>query len=731
VLKRGLKRGAFVVIAVAFFASLLAQGETLGVVQRPIADLLLRLAQRMPPEAPTGFPDVTIVAIDARSLRANEADWPWPRSDIANVIRRLDEAGARAIALDIDFSVERDPSEDRRLARAIGQSGRVVLTTYRQFQEVPGVGELEIASVPAPIFAGQAARIGAALVDIDSDGLVRRAFRSRSVAGDRRQSFSEATLTVAVGDLVETEQPDPYRIDYRRARPPIPTISIIDVLEGRFDRYDIAGRIVLIGATAAEFQDLWPTPAGPNKPGVWIHALALRTRIAALAGEPVLSRPGTGVQIGLICLISLLAAAVGGAGLRLRMVGLTLIGAGVPAASLAVLTGYGLLLDPLLPLGVVVVHYALGLESVRRRLGERLEERELSLSTLFNVSEASSMSRREDGLDAPLSMLADVVEASGIALLRTNDNGEIDEERLVWHRRGENVGDVDTATLVLADREMRIFENSIPGRKGTGGGAVYTPLFTGSIPVGVLVVEQEIPRSLDDTQLRTIATVGTQLALSVQNRQLVDRLRSTLHSSVSALASAVEARDGYTEMHCRRLAVFSAMTADRLGLPPDDIEAIELGALLHDVGKIGVRDDVLLKDGRLTESERARIEEHPAIGDHIVGSISGISPITVGCVRHHHERWNGTGYPDGLAGEAIPLGARIVALVDVWDALSTPRPYKQAYTQQHVLEILRKDSGVRFEPALVDLFLGILEEQGEEMLDLIERTAQQLTDPEE
>jgi CHASE2 domain-containing sensor protein len=731
VLKRGLKRGVFVVIAVALCASLLALGETLGVVQRPIADLLVRLAENAPPQVPAGFPDVTLVAIDARSLRAMESDWPWPRSDFASVIRRLDEAGARAIALDIDFSAERNPDEDHRLARAIGQSGRVVLTTYRQFQEVPGVGELEIASVPAPIFAGRAARIGAALVDIDSDGLVRRAFRSRSVAGERRQSFSEATLTVALGELVETQQPDPYPIDYRRARPPIPTISIIDVLEGRFDRVDIAGRIVLIGATAAEFQDLWPTPAGPNRPGVWIHAMALRTRIATLAGEPVLARPGPIAQIALICLISLVAAAIGRTRLRWRMLGLTLIGIGVPATSLGVLIGYGLLLDPLLPLAVVGVHYALGLESVRRRLGETLEERDLSLSTLFSVSEASSRSPRVDGLDAPLSMLADVVEASGIALLRTNDNGEIDEESLSWHRRGESVGDVDTATLVLADREMKIFENLIPGKKGTGGGAIYTPLFSGSIALGVLVVERDVSRPLDDTQLRTIATVGTQLALSVQNLRLIDRLKSTLHSSVSALASAVEARDGYTEMHCRRLAVFSAVIADRLGLPAEDIEAIELGALLHDVGKIGVRDDVLLKDGRLTEAERARIEEHPAIGDHIVGSISGISPITVGCVRHHHERWNGTGYPDGLAGEAIPLGARIVALVDVWDALSTPRPYKQAYTQQHVIEILRKDSGVRFEPALVDLFIGILEEQGEEMLDLIQQTAQQLAEQEE
>ena len=157
-------------------------------------------------------------------------------------------------------------------------------------------------------------------------------------------------------------------------------------------------------------------------------------------------------------------------------------------------------------------------------------------------------------------------------------------------------------------------------------------------------------------------------------------------------------------------------------MPDEEIEAIELGALLHDVGKIGIRDAVLLKDGRLSQEEREEIEKHTIIGHGIVKPITGITTTTVSCVRHHHERWNGTGYPDGLAGEEIPLGARIVSLVDVWDALSTARPYKQAYPQSRVREILQKDSGVRFEPALVDLFFEILDERGEELLDLIART---------
>jgi HD-GYP domain-containing protein (c-di-GMP phosphodiesterase class II) len=277
---------------------------------------------------------------------------------------------------------------------------------------------------------------------------------------------------------------------------------------------------------------------------------------------------------------------------------------------------------------------------------------------------------------------------------------------------------------VLTDRQSRVFEGALPG--GGAGLAMYMPLLAGETPAGVLVVERDETTALDDTQLRTIATVGAQLALSVENLRLFQRLQATFRSSIAALASAVEARDGYTDLHCRRLAVFSVIMAEQLGLPDDEIEAIELGALLHDVGKIGIPDSVLLKEARLEEEERLKIEEHPLIGQRIVGPIDGVTATTIGCVRHHHERWNGEGYPDGLAGEEIPLGARIVAIVDVWDALSTDRPYKKAYPQMAVREILKKESGARFEPALLELFLEILDERGEELLALIASTTEGL-----
>lgn len=707
-------------LGIAALAGLAELGGGFRFVQRPAADALLRLASTVPPAVPASVPDVAVVAIDARSQGAFGGDWPWPRSRFGEIVLQLDRAGARAVAFDVDFSTSREPAEDAAFARAIASSGRVVLSAHREFQQLEGVGELEVASLPLPRFAEGSAAIGAALVEIDLDGVIRRAFHSRTLAGEQMPTLAEAALSVALEETPEGRSSAAFPIDYRRFRPAIPVLSIVDVFGGRFDPANVAGRVVLIGATAAEFQDLWTTPLGPNMPGVTVQALALRTLAAQRAGATTLHHTPLSSRIALIALWSLLAGAIGLLSQLQRTIGLGLLLAATPSAAGVLLATTGWLLDPVVPSLTVVAHYAIGLEAVRRRLGRHLAERELELSTLFTVGEATTQPSSEHGLDVALALLGDVVRASGVGLLRTNQNGELDGARLEWRRRGQRaVGDVGTATIVLADRQTRIFEGQIPGREEVGGLAVYVPLFTGENAVGVLVVEQEVATPLSDMQLRTIATVGTQLALSVDNLRLLNRLQATFRSSIAALASAVEARDGYTEQHCRRLAVFSVMMAERLGLSDDEIEAIELGALLHDVGKIGIRDELLLKDCRLDPSERIEIEKHTVIGHRIVEPIHGISPTTISCVRHHHERWNGTGYPDGLAREEIPLGARIVAIVDVWDALSTERPYKRAYPQHRVREILKKDSGVRFEPALLDLFLEILDERGEELLQLI------------
>jgi putative two-component system response regulator len=201
-----------------------------------------------------------------------------------------------------------------------------------------------------------------------------------------------------------------------------------------------------------------------------------------------------------------------------------------------------------------------------------------------------------------------------------------------------------------------------------------------------------------------LARVGSNQRLSTALR----RLENT-QDVLIALASAIDAKDPVTEHHCDRVAEKATILAQALGLSDSDIEAVTYGAVLHDVGKIGIAEAVLSKPGDLTDGERAEMQRHPGIGDGILrplrlGSIVG--PI----VRGHHERWDGNGYPDGLKGEAIPKGARIVAVVDAHDAMTHDRPYRPALSTDEARDELLRSRGTQFDPEIVDAFLRQLAE---------------------
>lgn len=190
---------------------------------------------------------------------------------------------------------------------------------------------------------------------------------------------------------------------------------------------------------------------------------------------------------------------------------------------------------------------------------------------------------------------------------------------------------------------------------------------------------------------------------ALRTKAAIDRLEST-QGVLVALANAVEAKDPVTEHHCDRLASLAVGLAQLAGLDPETVEAIGYGAALHDVGKIGVSEATLRKPGRLTETEWTEIRRHPEIGARIVGPLrlgSVVGPI----VRGHHERWDGSGYPDRLRGEAIPTGARIVALVDAFDAMTHDRPYRAGRPVEAALAELRRGAGRQFDPELAALFV--------------------------
>lgn len=190
-------------------------------------------------------------------------------------------------------------------------------------------------------------------------------------------------------------------------------------------------------------------------------------------------------------------------------------------------------------------------------------------------------------------------------------------------------------------------------------------------------------------------------------KRLIDQLEDT-ESVIFMLALAVEAKDSYTEGHLRRLAHYSQQLAIAAGLLPEHVRAIRYGGLLHDIGKISVDDAILRKAGPLTPEEYDEIKRHPEYGARIIGSMRfahEVGPIILG----HHERWDGRGYPQGLHHDEIPIGARIVSIVDAYDAMMTDRPYRRALSRDEALRRLRAGSANEWDPQLLSIFLNLVE----------------------
>lgn len=194
-----------------------------------------------------------------------------------------------------------------------------------------------------------------------------------------------------------------------------------------------------------------------------------------------------------------------------------------------------------------------------------------------------------------------------------------------------------------------------------------------------------------------------------RERARAQELRRSYTATVRALSNAVEFRDAYTGKHAERVAAYGMEIARRVDLPMDERPDIEFGFLLHDIGKVAIPDAILHKPEALTESERRLMAQHPLIGAEIVREIEfliGAAEI----VRHHHERWDGKGYPDGLVGEDIPLAARVFAVADVFDALTTERPYRRASSLPEARKMINDGSGTQFDPSVVDVFNSIDDE---------------------
>ncbi len=234
------------------------------------------------------------------------------------------------------------------------------------------------------------------------------------------------------------------------------------------------------------------------------------------------------------------------------------------------------------------------------------------------------------------------------------------------------------------------------------------PLILDMRLIGILTLGKKLsdnPYNQDDIELLTV--LASEASVALENANLYQETKDHLLNTVRALSAAVEAKDMYTKGHCERVIGYAAQIARALKLSPEKIEGVVFGALLHDIGKIGINEEILLKPSRLTESEFNVIKSHPLMGVKILEAVNLPSEV-LDIVKYHHERFDGKGYPDGLKKDSIPLVARILAVVDAYEAMTSDRIYRSAMEQEKAIEILQEESGKQFDPQIVTIFIKLI-----------------------
>ena len=234
------------------------------------------------------------------------------------------------------------------------------------------------------------------------------------------------------------------------------------------------------------------------------------------------------------------------------------------------------------------------------------------------------------------------------------------------------------------------------------------PLINKDKLIGVINCERKTgkkgPFTADNLDL--LETLGSQASIAIENARLYHNLLNVYLETIRSLAAAIDAKDSYTHGHSRRVTDLSVGIALEMNLPKADVDTIRHASLLHDVGKIGISEKILLKPGRLTDEEFETIKSHPYIGAGILNSIEFLHSVC-DIIKHHHERYDGKGYPDRLAGDEIPLGARIICVADSFDAITSNRPYRKPMTFDEATEEVKRCAGAQFDPAVASAFVSL------------------------
>ena len=369
----------------------------------------------------------------------------------------------------------------------------------------------------------------------------------------------------------------------------------------------------------------------------------------------------------------------------------------------------------------------------RIRDAGRTEAHDIRLDLLYEVGKrASSASEVSKMVDEIVTMTRQTLRASASSVLL------IDEERqeLLFEFADGAAGGVlkqvklgiqsgiagwvarHGCPIIVNDvtRDKRFFADVDKATGFVTRAIMCAPLVTRGKVIGVVEVLNKLDGSdFNEQDLETLVAVGATAAIAIENSKLHQSVIDGYKGTMKALAAAIDAKDPYTRGHSQRVVEYALLGGVALSFSQEELEVLEYASILHDIGKIGIADSILSKPGHLNAEEYNAFLEHPVIGANIIDGIPFLNAVRA-LVLHHHERYDGLGYPDGLKGDDIPMGARLLAVADTFDSITTDRTYRTALSAEHAINELRRCSRYQFCPIAVEAFISAFEKRLQSLL---------------
>lgn len=751
----------FCSLSIAFFFPLFSSSD----LSRSIDDLTSWYVYLLSHELPSHYKIVGVV-VDQHSLYKMDQRWPWKRSVYAELIRKLGDEKVRALGIDLVFVGDsEDPEDDRLFAEALKEStARVVLSYFVNFSR-------GLMVMPLDQFRASAYAVGLLNTPNDTDNKIRRARAFIQLNGSFYYSFPVVLASAYLNQSPETvvsrlplQSDMTFRLNYHIRPRDIIRVSFVDALnnmEGLKKQYGqdfLKDALVLVYSETDIPPDTYNTPIGVM-PGGMLHINAAAN---IFSRTPLRNAPAVATLLALFTFLAVfyllrrcdfLSGAVFCTGVLvfdfwgcvfLRMGGVAVEFSPVfvfvffffAAGSLYKYTSFlaamlrikeKATIDPLRNVYTPrYFYYRIGLETQKFLFRKDYFLILVRIDDLKSVSESTPWDRLRELWLSISSILS--AKSPWWAMYSSNEimgciiSPRDDIERTVRSLRKNLIG-----VLHQSDSYSPPKIAYVRLKKGYPLGEMVSALSTDlqqTTQEIMQINDYDMRSMLEFTPVKERGYDNERLLdtfdedIEDKNRQLLNlienltiehaRIKSAFFQIITSLVKALEARDPYTEGHSERVSSYALMLADKLGWRREEKDDLHKAALLHDLGKIGIPDQILHKKGGLTSEEYDLIKKHEIIAVKILEPLKDMSKI-LPWILYHHERWDGKGYPHGLGGEAIPEASQIIAIADVFDTLTTGRDYKVSYSVRDALQEIQRNKGTQFSPRLVDLLIGIME----------------------